>query len=169
MACPWIHDVYDQTYFIEKPDCLPDGRSARCFSYEAALEMFKGKLTPKTRLKSLITRSRTLFNAGARGACESVIKKIEMFHPKQSRRVLGVRWPFKISNKALYEKCSAKSLWLAIRLYHIASAHPVKDPETFDLPSCQYDIDHSCIPARDEAVRFQNNRYDSLCLVSIRF
>ncbi len=40
-----------------------------------------------------------LFNAGAWGVCESVIKKIEVFHRKQLRRVLGVRWPFKISNK----------------------------------------------------------------------
>jgi hypothetical protein len=54
-----------------------------------------------------------LFNAGGWGVCESVIKRIEVFHRKQLRRVLGVttvyrvRWPFKISNKALYEKCVA--------------------------------------------------------------
>ena len=32
-----------------------------------------------------------LFNAGAWGVCESVIKKIEVFHRKQLLRVLGVR------------------------------------------------------------------------------
>jgi hypothetical protein len=58
-----------------------------------------------------------LFNAGAWGVCESVIKKIEVFHRKQLRRVLGVRWPFKISNKALYEKCGANPLGLAIRRF----------------------------------------------------
>jgi hypothetical protein len=32
-----------------------------------------------------------LFNAGAWGVCESVIKRIEVFHRKLLRRVLGVR------------------------------------------------------------------------------
>jgi hypothetical protein len=44
-----------------------------------------------------------------------VIKEIEVFHRKQLRRVLGVRWPFKISKKALYEKYSAKQPGLTIR------------------------------------------------------
>jgi hypothetical protein len=43
------------------------------------------------------------FKAGAWRVCERVIKKIEMFHRKQLRRVL-VLWPFKISNKNLKEK-----------------------------------------------------------------
>ncbi len=33
------------------------------------------------------------------------------------QRVLGARWPFKISNKALYEKCGAEPLGLAIRRF----------------------------------------------------
>ncbi len=58
-----------------------------------------------------------LLNAGAWRS--SVIKNIEVFHRKQWRRVLGVRWPFKISNKALYEKCGGNPLGLAIRRFRL--------------------------------------------------
>ncbi len=75
-----------------------------------------------------------LFNAGAWGVCESVIKKIEVFHRKQLRRVLGVRWPFKISNKALYEECGAKPLGLAIRRFRWnLFGHVLRLP--FDTPA----------------------------------
>ncbi len=42
-----------------------------------------------------------------------------MFHLKRLklRRVLGVPWPFKMSKNTLYEKCTAKSLGLATRLF----------------------------------------------------
>ena len=58
-----------------------------------------------------------LFNAGAWGVCERVIQKVELFYRKQLRRVLGVKWPHKISNNALYQKCSAEPLGMAIRRF----------------------------------------------------
>ncbi len=48
----------------------------------------------------------------ALGECvhDSVVKKLEVFHRKQLRRILarGVRWPFNEAD--LYEKSSAKPL-----------------------------------------------------------
>ncbi len=76
-------------------------------------------MTIKSRMKAYnaFVLPVLLFNASAWGVCESVIKKIKVFYRKQLRHVLGVRWPYKISNKALYEKCGAKPLGLAMRRF----------------------------------------------------
>jgi hypothetical protein len=111
------------------------------------------------RLKSLKSRNAynafilpvLLFKAGAWGVCKSVIKKIEVFHRKQLRRVLGVRWPFKISNKALYEKCGAKPPGFAMRRFRWSLfGHVLR--LSLDTPA-QMSMDYYCNTKEDTKSR----------------
>jgi hypothetical protein len=50
-----------------------------------------------------------LYNCGTWGVTEAVIEKLEVFHRRQLREVLGVR-KRQLSNKELYEKCGTDRL-----------------------------------------------------------
>jgi hypothetical protein len=56
-----------------------------------------------------------LYNAGTWGLCESSVRKLEVYHTAQLRKVLGVRWPFNVSNEDLYTHCRAEPLGLVLR------------------------------------------------------
>ena len=80
-----------------------------------------------------------------------MIKKFEVFHRNQLRRVLGVRWPFKTSNEALYEKCAAKPLGLAIRRFRWnLFGHVLR--LSFDTPA-QMAMDYYCNTKEDTKSR----------------
>ena len=50
-------------------------------------------------------RSVLLYNCGTWALTKTDEEKLDSFHRKQLRRVLGIRYPAKISNKSLYKKC----------------------------------------------------------------
>jgi len=56
-----------------------------------------------------------LYNGGTWGVCKSVERKLESFHRTHLRRVMGIRWPYVISNKVLYERCEAESIGCTLR------------------------------------------------------
>ena len=56
-----------------------------------------------------------MYNASTWGLSKSVEKKIEAFHRTQLRQVMGVKWPFVVSNKVLYKCCKAKPLGVTLR------------------------------------------------------
>ena len=68
--------------------------------------MKKRLTTLKTRLKlqETLVKSILLYNSSTRGMSETDEKNIVSFHRRQFRKVMGIRWPHKISNKKLYEK-----------------------------------------------------------------
>ena len=41
-------------------------------------------------------------------------KKLDAFHRKQLKRVVGIRYPVKITNKALYKQCNERPLSLYV-------------------------------------------------------
>jgi hypothetical protein len=84
------------------------------------------KLWDRPRCASLRSRLRAynalvlpvlLYNAGTWGVCQQLVQKLEVAHRHHLRRVLGVQWPHKISNKNLYERCSAEPIGTALRRY----------------------------------------------------
>lgn len=58
-----------------------------------------------------------LYNASTWGICQRVINKIEVVHRKHLRRVMGIFWPYRVSNKVLYAHCRAEPLGIAIRRF----------------------------------------------------
>ena len=47
-----------------------------------------------------------MYNAGTWALTSAQSNKLDAFHRKQLRQVLNIRWPFKITNERLYERCS---------------------------------------------------------------
>ena len=56
-----------------------------------------------------------LYNGGTWGVCKSVERKLESFHRTHLRRVMGIRWPYVISNKVLYDRWEAESIGFTLR------------------------------------------------------
>ena len=56
-----------------------------------------------------------LYNASTWGVCQTAIQKLETVHRNHLRRILGVRWPYVISNDNLYTRCCVEPLGLTIR------------------------------------------------------
>ncbi len=51
-----------------------------------------------------------LYNSGTWGASDAVLKKLDTFHRRQLRSIVGVKWPNRISNEALYKKTGSCSI-----------------------------------------------------------
>ena len=56
-----------------------------------------------------------LYNASTWVASQSIVNKLDVLHREHLRRVKGVAWPFRISNKVLYSSCGAEPLGLVVR------------------------------------------------------
>ena len=71
-----------------------------------------GKVSEKVRIRlyNAYVRPVLLYNSGTWGLLESSIVKLETFHRRQLRKVLGIFWPQKISNDDLYRRCKCRSL-----------------------------------------------------------
>ena len=58
----------------------------------------------RIKLYRALVRSILLYNCGTWAATKEVEQKLDAFHRKQLKRVLGIKYPTRISNKALYQK-----------------------------------------------------------------
>ena len=70
----------------------------------------------KTRLKlyRALVKPILLYNSGTWAMTKAQENKIDTFHRKQLKKILNIRYPTKISNKSLYEKCNEKPLSIQI-------------------------------------------------------
>jgi hypothetical protein len=97
-----------------------------------------------------------LYNAGTWGLCESSVRKLEVYHRAQLRKVLGVRWPFKVSNEDLYKRCRAEPLGLVLRFRRWnLFGHVLRLP--LDTPA-QLAMDYYCQQSRASDVKKQRGR-----------
>ena len=55
-----------------------------------------------------------LYNMGTWGLTKKQTDELDSFHRKQLRQVIGIRWPHRISNKALYKRCKCGPLNIRI-------------------------------------------------------
>ncbi len=76
------------------------------------LLMNRGKISEQLllRLYNAYVRPVLMYNCGTWGLLESAMTKLETFHRRQLRRVLGIFWPQKISNDDLYRRCGCRPL-----------------------------------------------------------
>ena len=90
----------------------------------------KTKQRTRIKLYTTLVRSVLLYNCGTWALTKTDEEKLDSFHRKQLRRVLGIRYPTKISNKSLYKKCeqtpiSLEVLQARLRLFdHVLRREP---------------------------------------------
>ncbi|KAK3782813.1 hypothetical protein RRG08_002447 [Elysia crispata] len=74
----------------------------------------KTKQRTRIKLYNTLVRSVLLYNCGTWALTKTDEEKLDSFHRKQLRRVLGIRYPTKISNKSLYKKCEQTPISLEV-------------------------------------------------------
>ena len=77
---------------------------------------WKHKTKRKTRIRIYETavKSILLYNSGTWGLSKGDKQKLDSFHQRQLRKVIGMNWPHKISNKKLYEVTGSKPISITI-------------------------------------------------------
>ena len=74
----------------------------------------QAKQRTRIKLYNTLVRSVLLYNCGTWALTKTDEEKLDSFHRKQLRRVLGIRYPTKISNKSLYKKCDQTPISLEV-------------------------------------------------------
>ncbi|GFR95345.1 hypothetical protein ElyMa_002690700 [Elysia marginata] len=75
----------------------------------------KTKQRTRIKLYNTLLRSILLYNCGTWALTKTDEEKLDSVHRKQLRRVLGIRYPTKISNKSLYKKSEQTPISLEAR------------------------------------------------------
>ena len=74
----------------------------------------KTKQRTRIKLYNTLVRSVLLYNCGTWALTKTDEEKLDSFHRKQLRRVLGIRYPTKNLNKSLYKKCGQSPISLEV-------------------------------------------------------
>ena len=69
---------------------------------------WKASMKKRLELYDLLVKSILLYNCGTWGMTKTEAKKLDSFHRKQLRRIVGIKWPQIISNESLYKKTGAE-------------------------------------------------------------
>ena len=64
---------------------------------------WKTKLTTRIRLYETLVKSVLLYNCGTWGVSKDDQRKLNNFHRRQLRKVIGIQWPHKIPNNTLHK------------------------------------------------------------------
>ena len=77
----------------------------------------RDKLSKKRRLNlyQALVKSILLYNCGTWGVTKAEENKIDSFHRKHLKRILGIKYPKKISNKNLYRETKEKPISESMR------------------------------------------------------
>ena len=72
--------------------------------------------TTKTRLRlyNTLVKSILLYNCGTWGLDVNDERNLNSFHRKQLRRVVGIKWPHRITNKKLYKITNSEPITITI-------------------------------------------------------
>ena len=71
---------------------------------------WKVKLSTRIKLYNTLVKPILLYNCGTWGLSKTDQNKLNSFHRRQLRRILGVKWPHRISNIKLYDKTNSVPL-----------------------------------------------------------
>ena len=71
---------------------------------------WKTKLKTRIRLYETLVKSVLLYNCGTWGVSKDDQRRLNSFHRRQLRKVIGIQWPHKISNEKLYKITGTKPL-----------------------------------------------------------
>ena len=67
------------------------------------LKKDKVKLEKKIKIYRALVKSVLLYNCGTWGVSANVQQRLDAYHRKQLRRILGMKYPTRISNEKLYK------------------------------------------------------------------
>ena len=76
----------------------------------------KISLRRRINLYRALVKSILLYNCGTWGVTKSEEQKMDAFHRKQLRRILGIKYPTKITNKKLYQKTGERPISETMRI-----------------------------------------------------
>ena len=77
-------------------------------------ENWKTKLTTRIGLYEALVKSVPLYNCWTWSVQKDDQRKLNSFHRRQLRKVIGIQWPHKISNNKLYKVTGTKPLSITI-------------------------------------------------------
>ena len=72
-------------------------------------------LSLRLRLQSAFVLPVLTYSMGTLGLTKAELTRLDVHHRRHVRQILGVRWPHRISNEALYRQCHAEPISTAIR------------------------------------------------------
>ena len=75
----------------------------------------KIQLSTRLKLYKTLVKPILLYNCGTWGTTKTEENKLDAFHRKQLKQILGIRWPTKITNSSLYKKTNEKPISITMR------------------------------------------------------
>ena len=75
---------------------------------------WKTKVTTRIKLYETLVKRVLLYNCGTWGVSKDDQRKLNSFHRRQLKKVIGIQWPHKISNNRLYKITGTKPLSITI-------------------------------------------------------
>ena len=71
-------------------------------------------MTTRIKLYETLVKRVLLYNCGTWGVSKDDQRKLNIFHRRQLKKVIGIQWPHKISNNRLYKITGTKPLLITI-------------------------------------------------------
>ena len=96
----------------EKEDIIKRRNLAQ-IAYNDLEKMWKNKIIPeslKLHLYDTLITPILMYNCGTWGLTTKNLESIDTLHRRQLRRTIGIKWPDKITNEDLYERCRTKPI-----------------------------------------------------------
>ena len=83
--------------------------------YTTWIRRDKIQLSTRLKLYKSLVKPILLYNCGTWGVTKTEEEKLDAYHRKQLKRILGIRWPTKITNESLYKKTNEKPISVTMR------------------------------------------------------
>ena len=83
--------------------------------YTTWIRRDKIQLSTRLKLYKSLVKPILLYNCGTWGVTKTEEEKLDAFHRKQLKRLLGIRWPTKITNESLYKKTNERPISVTMR------------------------------------------------------
>ena len=100
-----------------------------------AVLLRQDKIKLKIRLKSYksLIKSILLYNCGTWSLTKHQEENLDTYHRKQLRKILGIKYPTRLSNAKLYEKCKETCISLSWKQDGDSSVTSLEEIKTFQL------------------------------------
>ena len=79
------------------------------------LKKDKVKFEIKIKIHRALVKSVLLYNCGTWGVSSNVQQRLDAYHRRQLRRILGIKYPTRISNEKLYKVTGEKPISYTMR------------------------------------------------------
>ena len=109
----------------------------------------------RVRLYKVFVLPALLYNCCTWGATKACMDRLDAFHRRQLRSLLGIRYPARISNAALYKKCHSSPISETISRRRLTMLGYTLRPTEDTPPSKQCDYIFTLLPLPSQVVHKQ--------------